>query len=141
MTKALILASIAMVLIATFSSPESSARSRKRHRLVQGTWGGTHIRVTVNESSATIEYDCAHGKINGPLVTDRHGRFDLKGTHSPEHGGPIRDNEQSAGQPVRYTGWTDGKKMTLTVTLAGRKETIGDFNLTRGAEGRIFKCR
>ena len=140
MTKAFVCASIALVLIATLASAESSARGRKHYRLAQGTWGATHIRVNVGESSATIEFDCAHGQIDGPLVTDRHGRFDLKGTHSPEHGGPVRDNEQSAGRPARYTGWTDGKKMTLTVTLAGQKETLGTFNLTLGGKGRIFKC-
>ena len=141
MKKALIWASIASVLMVTFSSTQSSTRGRKHYRLVQGTWGGTHVTVTVGESSATIEFDCAHGQIDGPLVTDRRGRFDLKGTYSPEHGGPVRNNEQSVGQPVRYTGWTDGKKMTLTVTLSGQKETFGAFNLTRGVEGRIFKCR
>lgn len=141
MMKALISASMTLVLIATFASTQSSARGRKQYRLAQGTWGGQHLTVTVGESSATIEFDCAHGQIDGPLVTDRRGRFDLKGTYAPEHGGPVRDNEESAGQPVRYTGWTDGKKMTLTVTLAGRKEMLGTFNLTRGAEGRIFKCR
>ena len=141
MKKALIWSSIALVLMVTFSSTQSSARGRKHYRLAQGTWGGTHLTVTVGESSATIEFDCAHGQIDGPLVTDRRGRFDLKGTYSPEHGGPVRNNEQSVGQPVRYAGWTDGKKMTLTVTLAGKKETFGAFNLTRGAEGRIFKCR
>jgi hypothetical protein len=140
MTKTLFCAMTALVLMAIFSAPQSSARGRKHYRLAQGTWGGTHIRVNVGESSATIEFDCAHGQIDGPLVTDRRGRFDLKGTYAGEHGGPIRDNEQSGGQPVRYTGWTDGKKMTLTVTLAGRKEMIGTFNLARGAEGRVFKC-
>jgi hypothetical protein len=141
MKKALIWAPVALLMIATLASTQSSARSRKQYRLAQGTWGGTHIRVTVGESSATIEFDCARGQIDGPLVTDRRGRFDLKGTYAREHGGPVRDNEQSAGQPARYAGWTDGKKMTLTVTLAGRKEMIGTFDLTRGAEGRIFKCR
>ena len=141
MKKALIWASIASVLMVSFSSTQSSARGRKHYRLAQGTWGGTHVTVTVGESSATIEFDCAHGQIDGPLVTDRRGRFDLKGTYSPEHGGPVRNNEQTVGQAVRYTGWTDGKKMTLTVTLSGQKETFGAFNLTRGAEGRIFKCR
>ena len=140
MTKALFCVSIALVLIATLGSPESSARGPKQRRLAQGAWGGPHIRLTVGDSSATIEYDCAHGQIDGPLVVDSRGRFSLKGTHSPEHPGPVRDNEQSTGQPARYTGWTDGKKMTLAVTLAGQKETIGTFNLTLGGKGRIFKC-
>ena len=139
--KSLWLIGVAMLLLVGFLAPASPAKGRKPRRIAQGAWGGQHITMQVSESSATIEYDCAHGQINGPMVTDRHGRFDLKGTHSPEHGGPVRDNEQSAGQPARYTGWTDGKKMTLTVTLIGQKEAIGTFNLTRGAEGRIFKCR
>ena len=141
MTKALFCVSTALVLIATLSSSPSSARGHKHYRLAKGDWGGPHIRLAVGDSSATIEYDCAHGQIDGPLVTDSRGRFSLKGTHSPEHPGPIRDNEQSAGQSASYTGWTDGKKMTLTVTLAGRKETIGTFNLTLGGGGRVFKCR
>ena len=141
MTKALFCVSMVLVLIATLSSTDSSARGRKHYRLAQGTWGAAHISVNVGESSATIEFDCAHGQIDGPLATDRRGRFDLKGTYAPEHGGPVRDNEESTGQTARYTGWTDGKKMTLTLTLAGRKEMIGTFNLTRGVEGRIFKCR
>jgi hypothetical protein len=141
MVKTLISASIALVVIATLASTQSNARGSKHNRLAQGIWGGQHLTVTVGETAATIEFDCAHGQIDGPLVTDRRGRFDLKGTYAPEHGGPVRDNEQSASQSVRYTGWTDGKKMTLTVTFAGRKETIGTFNLTRGGAGRIFKCR
>jgi len=141
MTKAFVWGSIALVLMATFSSSPSAARGRKHRRLAQGAWGGPHIRLAVSDSSATIEYDCAHGQIDGPLVVDSRGRFSLKGTHSPEHPGPVRDNEQSTGQPARYTGWTDGKKMTLTVTLAGQKETIGTFNLALGGGGRIFKCR
>lgn len=131
----------AMFLLVGLLAPASPARGRKPRRIAPGAWGGQHISMQVSESSATIEFDCAHAQIDGPLVTDRRGRFDLKGTYAREHGGPVRDNEQSAGQPARYTGWTDGKKMTLTVTLAGQKEAIGTFNLARGTEGRLFKCR
>ncbi len=143
MKKTLIWVSITLVLIATLAlaSTQSSARDPKHYRLAEGTWGGQHLTVTVGESSATIEFDCAHGQIDGPLGTDRRGRFDLKGSYAPEHGGPVRDNEQSTSQRVRYTGWTDGRKMTLTVTLADRKEAMGTFDLVRGAEGRLFKCR
>ena len=127
-------------LMVVFLAPALPAKGRKPARLAQGSWGGQHVTLMVGASSATIEYDCAYGEINGPLVTDRRGRFDLKGTHSREHGGPVRIEEQSTGQPARYTGWTDGKKMTLTVRLSGGKETIGTFNLTRGSQGRVFKC-
>lgn len=141
MTKALVFASIALILIATFSSPQSAARSRKPRRLAQGSWGGQHIQMEVGQVSAKIEYDCAHGEMIGPLVIDKRGRFSLKGTHSPEHGGPIRSDETELNEPAIYSGWTDGKRMKLTVTLARRKAIVGAFDLTLGSGGRVFKCR
>lgn len=141
MNKAWLIVLTANFLLATVSLPESLAGNRKPRRLAQGSWGGQHIRMEVGQASAKIEYDCAHGEINGPLVIDKRGRFSLKGTHSPEHGGPIRSDETAVNEPAIYSGWTDGKRMTLTVTLARRKETVGTFDLTLGGGGRVFKCR
>ncbi len=139
--KGLWLIGVAMFLLVGFLAPASAAKARKPKRIATGAWGGQHITVQVTESSATVEFDCANGQIDGPLTTDRSGRFNLKGTFSREHGGPVRNNEQSTGQPARYTGWTDGKRMKLTVTLVGQKEAVGTFNLNRGDAGRLFKCR
>ena len=132
---------LSAILLVTGSLPESVAESRKPRRLAQGSWGGAHIRMEVGQASATIEYDCAHGEIHGPLVIDQRGRFSLKGTHSPERPGPIRSDETGLNEPAIYSGWTDGKRMTLTVTLAHRKETVGTFDLTLGGGGRVFKCK
>jgi len=131
---------LALCLISSFALASFSV-GRKMHNIREGTWGGEHIRIEVAGNSATIEYDCAHGTINGPLRVDSRGRFALSGTHLPEHGGPIRRDESGAGQPARYSGWTDGKKMTLTVVRSDTKETIGTFTLVHGDEGRVFKCR
>jgi len=97
--------------------------------------------MTITNGSAQIEYDCANGSITGPLKIDSRGRFELRGTHSVEHGGPARIDDDKGGEPAKYTGWTDGKKMKLTVTLVNSKTEIGTFELTRGNAGRIFKCR
>ncbi len=139
--KTVLVLAFGLLLTMVFSSTEAGARGRKQNRLKKGDWGGLHVSLSVGDSSATIEYDCAHGQINGPLVVDKRGRFDLKGTHAREHGGPIRVDEADSSQPARYTGWTDGRRMTLTVTLTGKKETVGTFNLTLGGPGRIFKCK
>src|SRR5438477_2009668 len=72
------------------SDTTAFAKPRRQSRLAQGAWGGQHITIEVNESSATVEFDCAHGQIDGPLVVDRRGRFNLKGTFEGEHGGPVR---------------------------------------------------
>jgi hypothetical protein len=129
----------AIVMFAVFATADS--RPRKPKRIAQGDWGGQHISVSVSESTATVEFDCANGRIEGPLTIDLRGRFNLKGTFSKEHGGPVRIDEKPGGQPARYTGWTDGRKMTLTVTVEGSKEALETFNLSHGSPGRLFKCR
>ena len=117
-------------------------QAKKSRTIATGSWGGQHIQMTITNGSARIEYDCANGSIAGPLKIDSRGRFELRGTHNVERGGPTRiDDNGPAGEPAKYTGWTDGKKMKLTVTLANSKTEIGTFELTRGNVGRIFKCR
>jgi len=117
-------------------------QAKKSRTIANGNWGGQHIQMTITNGSARIEYDCANGSIAGPLKIDSRGRFELRGTHNVERGGPTRiDDNGPAGEPAKYTGWTDGKKMKLTVTLANSKTEIGTFELTRGNVGRIFKCR
>ena len=119
----------------------SLAQAKKSRTIANGSWGGTHIQLSIENGSARIEYDCANGTIAGPLKIDRRGHFDLRGTHVREHGGPVRIDEKQDGEPAQYTGWTDGKKMKLTVTLTKSKTEIGTFELTRGRAGRVFKCR
>ena len=46
-------------------------------RIATGVWGGQHINVEVGEKSAAIEYDCANGVIDGPLVVDSNGQFQV----------------------------------------------------------------
>ena len=118
----------------------SLAHAKKPRSIANGDWGGQHIQMSVTKGSATIEYDCANGTITGPLKIDSRGRFELRGRHAVERGGPARI-DQPAGEPAKYTGWTDGKKMKLTVTLVNSNTEIGTFELTRGGAGRIFKCR
>jgi hypothetical protein len=105
-----------------------------------GMWGGDHIALEVSDSGARIEYDCAHGTINLPLTLDSSRSFDLRGSHVREHGGPVREGEETDGQPARYTGSIQDQKMTITVTLIDTKETVGTFTLTHGKTPRIRKC-
>ena len=105
-----------------------------------GAWGGDHVNLLVAATGGTLEYDCAHGTIDQSFLADSSGRFDLAGTHTREHGGPIRIGEKEDKRPARYTGTTDGRTMTLTVTLTGSNERIGPFTLTRGQLGRVVKC-
>ena len=109
-------------------------------RLPAGSWGGPHIRMDVGPRSANIAYDCANGTIDGPFTVDSKGRFSWRGTHTQEHGGPIRIDEQDNTQPVIYSGWIKGDTMTMTVKHANTNDVVDTFTLKRGGSGRVFKC-
>ena len=113
---------------------------RETKRVSAGIWGAMGVAMEVTESGATIEYDCAHGTIDQPLLLDADGRLDVKGHHFREHGGPVRQGEESNGEPVRYVGQVTGDTLTLTVKPEGSNTPIGDYQLLRGKTGRIHKC-
>jgi hypothetical protein len=109
-------------------------------RVEIGVWGGDHLRVDVTTGGGTTEYDCAHGTIDEPLVAQRDGRFTANGTHTFDHGGPIRNDEVPNRHPARYDGRVTGGTLQLTVTVTDTQQTLGSFTLTRGTASRLLKC-
>ena len=116
-----------------------SLTAKYQRRIATGVWGGQHIKIKVGEKSATIEYDCASGVIEGPLVFDPDGYFSLRGTHRMERGGPVRANDNPTEVPATYTGTVKGKIMTLTLKLSDSEEET--FTLEKGKPGELFKCK
>jgi len=114
--------------------------SRMTQRIPRGEWGGDHISMNVDEGSAKIEYDCAHGEIHGPLVIDEQGKFDLRGTFSMERGGPVRQGESERSQPATYSGEIKGNKMTLILKISD-PEDAETFTLEKGKTGKLVKCK
>jgi len=117
----------------------ATARIQKMRHISTGLWGGQHISMKVGAKSATIEYDCANGVIDGPLMVDADGHFNLRGTHHAQHGGPIRADETSQGQPATYTGSIESNTMTLTLKVGDAEAET--FTLEKGHEGELFKCK
>jgi hypothetical protein len=117
-----------------------AAGSTTKEGALRGRWGGLHISLELTAEGGNIEYDCAHGTIDGPVVPDREGSFEAAGTHTAERGGPVREGEEKQGRPARYRGKISGKTLTLTVTLADPNEEIGSFTLARDAAPRLMKC-
>ena len=117
------------------------ARPNKLQRRVSGVWGGEHISIEVVGRSALIEYDCARGTIDGPFTIDANGQFTWRGSYSREHGGPVRRDERSNAQQAVYKGRINRDTMTLKVTLANSEDSPGTFTLTRGQQGKVWKCK
>ena len=104
-----------------------------------GVWGAQHVNLDVSSAGARIEYDCAHGTIDGPLALDAGNRFDVRGTHVRERPGPVPEDEPK-GVPARYTGRLEGETLTITVTLTDSNEEVGTFTLKRNSSGVLRKC-
>ena len=125
---------------ATSTATPSPPAHVEPRRVATGTWGGPHVRLDVTSEGARIEFDCAHGTLDAPLIlTD--GRFDVAGTFVLERGGPLRIDEVERGQPARFRGRVEGTRMTLTGTLTDTKEALDTFTLVHGAEADLIKCR
>jgi hypothetical protein len=107
---------------------------------LDGAWGAEHLSLIADGQGAALEYDCATGAIDDPLVPDAEGRFDLTGTHTLEHGGPVQVGEDPDIHPARYEGRIVGRTLTLTVTLTDTGDAVGTFALVKGQDGRVYKC-
>ena len=97
-----------IVVVLMLLTISAAAGIQKMRVISTGLWGGQHISMNVRAKSATIEYDCANGVINGPLVVNADGSFNLHGTHRMERGGPVRADDKSSGEPATYTGTIKG---------------------------------
>ena len=117
-----------------------NAAIQQEGRMIKGTWGGNQISMEVTEEGARVEFDCAHGTVSEPIRVDGQGKFRALGTHFRESGGPQRVNGEEKGVPVVYSGTTDGKTATFTITNSATDEVIGTFSLTLGKRSRIHKC-
>ena len=111
----------------------------KSKTVVTGAWGGEHVSLDVSDKDAKLEFDCAHGEINKPIKPDAHGRFNVPGTFTTEHGGPVMRDEKPDSAPAHYSGQVKGDMMTLTVTRG--KEKLGTYTLKRGEAPRLMKCK
>lgn len=136
----------------------SVKRQRQRQRralekLPEGAWGDFGVVLRVSATGAMIEYDCGHGSIDEPIKLNRAGRFDVRGTHEDETGGPATDisavDESGASRPAvpdanshpaRYVGSVKGHTLHLVVTLTDTRRIVGTFHLSQGMSPRLHKC-
>jgi hypothetical protein len=128
---------IVIGLMLVFMTP---ANAQYGQRVPRGLWGGLHINMIVGARSAVIEYDCARGTIDGRLGFDKQGKFEWRGTFTPERGGPIRADENTSAQLATYSGEVKAATMTLTLKVSGSDQTE-TFTLEKGKHGELFKCK
>jgi hypothetical protein len=104
-----------------------------------GSWGGEHVGLDVTEEISKLEFDCAHGSIDGLIPLDANDRFDVIGVYVEEQGGPVRPGNET-GRAARYFGKIDGNSMSLTVEIIDAKKKLGTFRLELAKSPMIRKC-
>ncbi len=107
---------------------------------ITGDWGGDHAGLAATPDSGVLEYDCATGRVVGPLRLASDGSISGVGTHTPGHGGPVRIDEVLPKRPASYSGYLAGDHLVLTVVMTDSNVTVGTFDLYRGRSPRVFKC-
>jgi len=117
------------------------SKQTKERRAGEDVWGGDHVRLMLRDGGGALEFDCARGEIVESLKTDAQGDFDLPGTFTRGSHGPIRVGLAPAARPARYVGRVEGRTMTFRVKLTDTNQETEAFTLTRGSEGRLWKCR
>lgn len=125
--------------VVVLSRPGCANPQAETGLLPRSDWGGDHMLLSIGDTIAHVEYDCAHGTVGLPIVLVE-GEFSAPGTYTQEHGGPVRDGELVTPKPARYSGRVFGDRMLVTVTLTEDKRVVGSFDLTRGSAGRVLKC-
>ena len=105
---------------------------------LSGEWGGAHVALHLTPGGGTLDYDCAHGTI-GPVIPRADGSFTAAGSHTPEHGGPVREGEVLPSWPTRYDGRVRGDRMTIRA-VTSNELALGPFELRRGTEPMLTRC-
>ena len=108
--------------------------------IAQGMWGGDGIEMTVTASGATIDFGCDAGTIDEPLIASDNGRFSVRGTYSFGIGGPRAAGEAARVHAARYEGTSDGRRMTLNISLPDLSRSAGQFRLELARHGSLERC-
>ncbi len=106
----------------------------------KGAWGSENLSMNVQSSAITLQYSCASGSINQPVVVDAQGNFTASGTYTQQRGGPAQQDETLPTYPVRYIGHISGNSMTLTVSRTDVSQDFGTYQLQYGQTGNVPLC-
>jgi hypothetical protein len=136
---------LTLVLLAAALAAGGTPTPAAPREVPLGAWGGTGVALTVEESGAKVELDCAHGRIDGRLAVDADGRFELPGTIVREGPGPVRmgpngEAEEEKGQSAVYFGRLEGDVLHLGFYTESQDATSPSLELKRGQAPRLRKC-
>lgn len=105
-----------------------------------GTWGGEGIQLVLEPSGGTMEFDCAAGTMDVPLIPRKDGSFTVQGTWTRGHGGPAREGEEPEVLATIWSGDIEGKRMAIAGRVLAEDLILGPYQLFKDADGLLRRC-
>ena len=124
-------AGAALIFLATAAPAKTS--------YLLGPWGGPHAGIAFQGGLADVQFDCASGTIDVPILPAKDGTFEARGTFRAGRPGPVHVGQIYRSEPASYSGKVMKQEMTLTVTLEDGT-ALGPFTLIAGAPPQITRC-
>lgn len=128
-----------LILIAVAAGLSACASIDATRTNASGQWGGPHIGLILEGGLGRLEYDCASGTIDTPVIPAADGSFTATGTHRPGQGGPIRVGQIFTSVRATYAGKIEKDHITLGVVLEDGA-ALGPFSLDRGVPPQLTRC-
>lgn len=104
-----------------------------------GEWGGSQVRLSLNEAGGRLDLACGSVHIAAPVQLNAKGAFTVEGTYEDFAGGPTPADVPLARTPARVSGSVDVNRMQLSVHRHGDK-TGQDFVLEHGRRVKLIRC-
>jgi hypothetical protein len=134
------LSSILALLAVVVAQTASTCPGDNPAWVPNGNWGGPHMGMVMSDSGGIIEFDCAAGRIPAPIPLDRRGSFNVQGLLIHEGPGPIRVDSVYPSTPGRYAGWSDGRTMSVTLTVDDGSLAPQSYTMSYGGNPHALKC-
>ena len=107
---------------------------------VIGTWRSLAAELTVTEQGGSIQFGCATGTIDAPIVMNAKGEFSVNGTYTQLSGvAPPPNSPPPTSQPTVYTGRVSGNNLSFTGRFQNGTNT-GSITVVRDGPAHVIYC-
>lgn len=105
-----------------------------------GTWRSHSAEVTLSGQGGSIQFGCASGTINAPVILNVQGEFSVDGSYTQGSGvAPPPEVPPPTPQPTVYSGKVSGETLTFSFQIKGGS-TSGPITVVRDSPDQVIFC-
>ena len=104
----------------------------------QGVWGGAGAQMTVSDTGAVLQFNCASGAIKQPLTVNGQGEGQWSGTYLRASGAP--NTPPDTPHAATYTATVHNGHMSLLPSVPDLLIEFVAVDLVQGQPGQLAIC-